>query len=223
MPNGRGCSASARLRPTRASLPISTGSGRSRRRGKYAIVDSATQRLLMFENGGMVDSMKVVVGDKKKLGLPTPMIASIMYYVVHNPYWNVPHHLVRKTVAPGVIEQGTGLSQGARLRSDEGLERRVRSDRSEVGRLESGQGRHGPGPRPAEAERRQFDGRPEISVQQSGGHLPPRHADAQLFQPRQPRQEQRLRPARGRAPLRPLAARARAGDAERRRRSSSSR
>jgi murein L,D-transpeptidase YcbB/YkuD len=74
--------------------------------GKYAIVDSATQRLLMFENGIAVDSMKVVVGDKKGLGLPTPMIASIMYYVVHNPYWNVPHHLVRKTVAPGVIKQG---------------------------------------------------------------------------------------------------------------------
>ena len=76
--------------------------------GKYAIVDSATQRLLMFENGRMVDSMKVVVGDKKTLGLPTPMIASVMYYIVHNPYWNVPHHLVRKTVAPGVLSQGTG-------------------------------------------------------------------------------------------------------------------
>ena len=75
--------------------------------GKYAIVDSATQRLLMFENGRVVDSMKVVVGDKKTLGLPTPMIASVMYYIVHNPYWNVPHHLVRKTVAPGVLKQGT--------------------------------------------------------------------------------------------------------------------
>ncbi len=74
--------------------------------GKFAVVDSATQRLLMFENGVAVDSMKVVVGDKKKLGLPTPMLASVMYYVVHNPYWNVPHHLVRKTVAPGVLSQG---------------------------------------------------------------------------------------------------------------------
>ncbi|MDQ3471365.1 MAG: hypothetical protein M3428_03145, partial [Pseudomonadota bacterium] len=47
--------------------------------GKYAIVDSATQRLLMFDNGVAVDSMKVVVGDQRKLGLPTPMIASVMY------------------------------------------------------------------------------------------------------------------------------------------------
>ena len=83
--------------------------------GKFAVVDSATQRLLMFENGQMVDSMKVVVGDKTKLGLPTPMIASVIYYMVHNPYWNVPHHLVRKTVAPGVLEPGVRLPQGARL------------------------------------------------------------------------------------------------------------
>ena len=74
--------------------------------GKFAVVDSATQRLLMFNNGQMVDSMKVVVGDKTNLGLPTPMIASVIYYMVHNPYWNVPHHLVRKTVAPGVLKQG---------------------------------------------------------------------------------------------------------------------
>lgn len=75
--------------------------------GKFAIVDSATQRLMLFENGAVIDSMKVVVGDKRGLDLPTPMIASVIYYVVHNPYWNVPHHLVRKTVAPGVLSKGT--------------------------------------------------------------------------------------------------------------------
>lgn len=64
--------------------------------GRFALVDSATQRLMMFENGVLVDSMKVVVGDPWDLKLPTPMIASTMYYVVHNPYWNVPHHLVQK-------------------------------------------------------------------------------------------------------------------------------
>jgi murein L,D-transpeptidase YcbB/YkuD len=88
--------------------------------GKYSIVDSATQRLLMFENGVQVDSMKVVVGDQRKLGLPTPMIASVMYYVVHNPYWNVPHHLVRKTIAPNVLGQGLGYlrSRGYEVMKD---------------------------------------------------------------------------------------------------------
>jgi L,D-transpeptidase YcbB len=75
-------------------------------RGRFAIVDSATQRLIMYENGVPVDSMKVVVGDPWDLKLPTPMIASTMFYIVHNPFWNVPHHLVRQTIAPNVLNNG---------------------------------------------------------------------------------------------------------------------
>lgn len=75
-------------------------------KGRFALVDSASQRLFMYENGQVVDSMKVVVGDKDGLKLPTPLIASVMHYITFNPYWNVPHHLVRKSVAPGVIKQG---------------------------------------------------------------------------------------------------------------------
>ena len=75
-------------------------------RGKFALVDSASQRLFLYENGQVVDSMKVVVGDKDKLGLPTPLIASVMHYMTFNPYWNVPHHLVRKIVAPGYLKGG---------------------------------------------------------------------------------------------------------------------
>jgi murein L,D-transpeptidase YcbB/YkuD len=71
--------------------------------GRYILVDAATQRLWMYENGQAVDSMKVIVGMPS---MPTPMIASIMHYVTLNPYWNVPHHLVRKTIAPNVQKQG---------------------------------------------------------------------------------------------------------------------
>jgi murein L,D-transpeptidase YcbB/YkuD len=66
--------------------------------GKFILVDSGSQQLYMYENGQQVDSMKVVVGDKEKLGLPTPLIASVIHYMTFNPYWNVPHHLVRKMV-----------------------------------------------------------------------------------------------------------------------------
>ena len=66
----------------------------------------------MYEDGRPVDSMKVVVG---KPEYPTPMIASMIHYATFNPYWHVPDHLVRKTVAPAVLKQGPGLSQGARL------------------------------------------------------------------------------------------------------------
>ncbi len=80
--------------------------------GRFALVDSATQRLSLYENGVQVDSMKVVVGDPWGLKLPTPMIASMMYYVVFNPYWNVPPHLVRKSVAPNVVKFGLGWLKG---------------------------------------------------------------------------------------------------------------
>ena len=85
--------------------------------GRYIVVDSATQRLTMYENGQPVDSMKVVVGTRE---LPTPLIASIIHYVTFNPYWNVPHHLVRKTVAPNVLKQGLGYlkSRGYEVMAD---------------------------------------------------------------------------------------------------------
>lgn len=75
--------------------------------GRFVLVDSGSQMLHMYENGQPVDSMKVVVGDKRNLGLPTPLIASIMHYMTFNPYWNVPGNLIRKNVAPGVLREGT--------------------------------------------------------------------------------------------------------------------
>ena len=68
-------------------------------KGKFVLVDAATARLWMYEDGRPVDSMKVVVGDKEKLGLPTPMVASVIWYTTFNPYWHVPDHLVRKIAA----------------------------------------------------------------------------------------------------------------------------
>lgn len=75
-------------------------------KGKFVLVDAATARLWMYEDGRPVDSMKVIVGDKAKLGLPTPMIASVIWYATFNPYWHVPDHLVKKTLAPNVIKMG---------------------------------------------------------------------------------------------------------------------
>jgi murein L,D-transpeptidase YcbB/YkuD len=70
--------------------------------GKFIVVDSGTQMLTMFENGSPADSMKIVVG---KTDYKTPMIASIMYYIVYNPYWNAPDHLVRK-IAQNYLTMG---------------------------------------------------------------------------------------------------------------------
>ena len=72
-------------------------------RGRFVLVDSGNQRLTMFEDGRPVDSMKIIVGMNS---LPTPLIASMMYYITYNPYWHAPDHLVRKTIAPTVLRQG---------------------------------------------------------------------------------------------------------------------
>lgn len=71
--------------------------------GRFIIVDAATARLTMYENGQPVDSMKVVVGTPDT---PTPMIGSVIHYLTLNPYWNVPPNLIRKTVAPSALKQG---------------------------------------------------------------------------------------------------------------------
>ena len=71
--------------------------------GKFIFVNTAEQRLHMMENGQETGSMKVVVGNKDHYGLPTPIIASTMYYAIANPYWHVPPHLIRK-FAPNIAK-----------------------------------------------------------------------------------------------------------------------
>ena len=84
--------------------------------GKFILVDSGSQMLTMFENGSPVDSMKIVVG---KTDYKTPMIASVMYYIVYNPYWNAPDHLVRK-IAQNYLTMGDGYlrSRGYQVMKD---------------------------------------------------------------------------------------------------------
>ncbi len=72
-------------------------------RVRFELLDAGSQLLTMYANGQPADSMKVIVGTNE---LPTPLIASMMYYVTYNPYWHAPDHLVRKTIAPTVLKQG---------------------------------------------------------------------------------------------------------------------
>ncbi|QNN66703.1 L,D-transpeptidase family protein [Sphingomonas lutea] len=70
---------------------------------KYAVVDSGGARLLMYENGRVVDSMKVIVGAK---ATATPMMAAYIRFASVNPYWNVPPELVTNLIGPRVVAQG---------------------------------------------------------------------------------------------------------------------
>jgi murein L,D-transpeptidase YcbB/YkuD len=70
---------------------------------RFLLVDSGSSMLTLYENGQPVDSMKVITGTNE---LPTPLIASVMYYITYNPRWHAPDHLVRKTIAPNVLHLG---------------------------------------------------------------------------------------------------------------------
>lgn len=90
-----------------ASTPVLLNLERARiipATGKFILVNTAEQRLHMYENGQDVGSMKVVVGNKDKDNLPTPIIASTMHYAIANPYWHVPDHLVRRWL-PSIVKQ----------------------------------------------------------------------------------------------------------------------
>ena len=74
-------------------------------RGRHVLVDAASARLWMYDDGRVVDSMKVVVGKPEE---QTPMLAAYIRYASVNPYWNVPPDLVRRRIAPAVLDEGLG-------------------------------------------------------------------------------------------------------------------
>jgi murein L,D-transpeptidase YcbB/YkuD len=87
------------------------------RQGRQILVDASSAQLFMYEDGRVVDTMKVVVG---KPELPTPMLAGFIRTAILNPYWNVPDDLVRNNIAPNVIERGVAYlrSGGYQVLSD---------------------------------------------------------------------------------------------------------
>jgi murein L,D-transpeptidase YcbB/YkuD len=74
---------------------------------RYIMVDTASARLYMIENGRIADTMKVIVG-KPDASTQTPMLASTIYYATLNPYWHVPDELIRTLIARNVLNQGLG-------------------------------------------------------------------------------------------------------------------
>ena len=67
--------------------------------GRYILVDTASARLWMVENGRIRDAMRVVVG---KRAMPTPLMAGLVRYAVLNPYWHLPPDLIRERARGGV-------------------------------------------------------------------------------------------------------------------------
>lgn len=93
----RTAAATLRLNLNRARLLPGAGLGR------YVMVNIAAQRLYMYEDGKVVDWMRVVVG---KPAQPTPQMAALIRYTAVNPYWNLPSDLVAERIAPNVVKLG---------------------------------------------------------------------------------------------------------------------
>jgi murein L,D-transpeptidase YcbB/YkuD len=71
--------------------------------GPYVLVDAASARLYMIEDGRVRDSMKVIVG---KPETPTPELKSVINYETLNPYWHVTADLAKTLIAPRVLQEG---------------------------------------------------------------------------------------------------------------------
>ena len=71
--------------------------------GRFVLVNAAAQKLFMYQNGQVVDSMRVVVGKPRHA---TPMMAALIRFASLNPYWNVPPDLAAERIAPGVLKEG---------------------------------------------------------------------------------------------------------------------
>jgi murein L,D-transpeptidase YcbB/YkuD len=71
--------------------------------GRYVLVDAASARLYMIEDGHVEDSMRVIVG---KPETPTPQLRSVLNYETLNPYWHVTPDLARNLIAANVLKEG---------------------------------------------------------------------------------------------------------------------
>jgi murein L,D-transpeptidase YcbB/YkuD len=70
---------------------------------RFVLVDTASGRLWMIEDGAVAGTMKVVTG---KTGMETPQMAALIRHAVLDPYWNLPPDLVRERALHGVLMNG---------------------------------------------------------------------------------------------------------------------
>ena len=72
---------------------------------RYVIVNPPAARLYMYENGQVVDSMRVVAGRPDPIA-QTPMMNAFIRYIALNPYWNSPPDITARKLAPKVVAGG---------------------------------------------------------------------------------------------------------------------
>jgi murein L,D-transpeptidase YcbB/YkuD len=89
---------------------------------RYVLVDTASARLFMVDDGIIRDSMRVIVG---KSAMPTPEMAGLIRYAALNPYWNLPPDLIRKRARAALRNPGAIAAERLQVLSDWSDEARV--------------------------------------------------------------------------------------------------
>jgi murein L,D-transpeptidase YcbB/YkuD len=86
---------------------------------RYVIINAPAARLYMYENGQVVDSMRVVAGRPDPIA-QTPMMNAFIRYIALNPYWNSPEDITAKRLAPTILKEGRAYfkNRGYELLSD---------------------------------------------------------------------------------------------------------
>lgn len=72
---------------------------------RYVLINAPAARLYMYENGHVVDSMRVVAGRTDPIA-QTPMMNAFIRYVALNPYWNSPPDITSRKLAPTILKEG---------------------------------------------------------------------------------------------------------------------
>jgi L,D-transpeptidase YcbB len=75
---------------------------------RYVIVNIAGFELEVVEQGRIIESMNVVVG---QLTNQTPIFSDSIRFVVVNPYWNVPDGIMARTIQPAMDRDPTYLAR----------------------------------------------------------------------------------------------------------------
>ncbi len=75
---------------------------------RYIMVNTANFDLDVIENGQTLESIRVIVGKKKR---PTPVLSQKITYFKLNPYWNIPFKIALKDILPHIKKDPNYLAE----------------------------------------------------------------------------------------------------------------
>jgi len=83
--------------------------------GKHIMVNIPAFELYFYQDGKIIQNMRVVTGSKKH---PTPIFSETIKTIVLNPYWNVPTSIIQNEMIPKLLKNKNAMKrQGIEVRN----------------------------------------------------------------------------------------------------------